>query len=615
MVSSFARVEACAWACLGLHRGIARRLRPALVKRASPLPGCATATISNGKHRRRGTLTVRIRIPKRRHGRRGERFISAATKGMTMAFAGPTTKTQVVNLTPSDPRCSGSPLTCTIAVTLLSGSYTVTIDTYDKTPVGGRIPAGANLLSTATNAPFTMVGGITNSIGIALDGIPATLAVSGLPGGTIGTSFAAAAFGVTAKDADGNIITGTYETPVTLSNGDGSGATTVATSGSDNPPAGTLLSSSDTATLAYTGGSIASATVTAQTTGATSGSATFSPVFLLSAGSGLIGTSTSETISGAGFVNGSTSVSVGGTGVTVRNVSVTNSTTLTASFFVDPEAATGSRSVTVTTAGTNDAQSFSISNLGVSVVTLGTDATLGATHGICPAGTSGDLRYAICNASAGEVIVFDTTSMCGGTLPCTIALGAPLPPIEQNQTVDGGYFGRVSIDGGSQRAFFVDTGTVTVANLQLQNVVATGGAGGSNYVIAGGGGGGGAGLGGGIFVNQSGANVTVSNDYFLNCAANGGLGGEGNGANGGAGGGGLAAAGGVSGNNGGSGGGGVTGAGAGSAGSNGAAGGAGGGGGGGGDDNSGAGGSGGVGYGANLSGAGGANGEELHEPG
>ncbi|HTX58937.1 MAG TPA: hypothetical protein VMH02_04605 [Verrucomicrobiae bacterium] len=195
-----------------------------------------------------------------------------------MAFTGPSTTTQVVNLTPSDPRCTGSPLTCTIAVTLLAGSYTVTIKTYDKAPVSGSIPAGAKLLSTANNVPFTMKGGITNDIGFTLDGVVASLVVSGLPSGTAGTPFASSqAFTVSAKDADGDTIVGAYDNAVTLSDDDASGATSIATSGSDSPPAGQLLSSSDTAKLSYTGLAILPVTITARASGATNGSAQFAP--------------------------------------------------------------------------------------------------------------------------------------------------------------------------------------------------------------------------------------------------------------------------------------------------------------------------------------------------
>ena len=92
------------------------------------------------------------------------------------------------------------------------------------------------------------------------------------------------------------------------------------------------------------------------------------------------------------------------------------------------------------------------------------------------------------NTSApGDTIVFN----CGS--PCFITLGGPLPAITHNLTINGGSLGNVIIDGAdSYRVFFVDTGTVTLANLQIQNALAKGGNGGSP-----GGGGGGLGAGAG----------------------------------------------------------------------------------------------------------------------
>ena len=67
------------------------------------------------------------------------------------------------------------------------------------------------------------------------------------------------------------------------------------------------------------------------------------------------------TLTGTNFVVGATTVNVGGSGVTVTNVVVGSSTSLTANFVLDPAAATGARTVTVTTAGgTSGAQIFTI---------------------------------------------------------------------------------------------------------------------------------------------------------------------------------------------------------------------------------------------------------------
>lgn len=145
------------------------------------------------------------------------------------------------------------------------------LTTFDNTAGSG------NVISTASPT-YTIATGAANSNTVTLDGVPASFAITGVPTGTAGTAFGAATnFTVTVKDADGSTILGTYANPVALADSDASGATTVATAGSDRPPAGTLVSSSDTASLNYTGLAIAPATLTASATGATNGTATFTP--------------------------------------------------------------------------------------------------------------------------------------------------------------------------------------------------------------------------------------------------------------------------------------------------------------------------------------------------
>ena len=66
------------------------------------------------------------------------------------------------------------------------------------------------------------------------------------------------------------------------------------------------------------------------------------------------------TLTGTNFVAGAM-VAVSGTGVTVNTIVVVNSTSLTANFVIDPAAATGARTVTVTTSGgTSGGQTFTI---------------------------------------------------------------------------------------------------------------------------------------------------------------------------------------------------------------------------------------------------------------
>src|SRR5437868_1992864 len=130
---------------------------------------------------------------------------------------------------------------------------------------------------------------------------------------------------------------------------------------------------------------------------------------------------------------------------------------------------------------------------GTLTVTLNTDSNSGGAAGTGP-GILGDLRFAINTSTAGDTFLFN----CGS--PCLITLGGPLPAITHNLIIDGGSLGNVIIDGADlYRVFFVDTGSVTLAHLQIQNARATGGNGGP------GGGGGGLGAGAGLFVNQASA--------------------------------------------------------------------------------------------------------------
>ncbi|NNM92801.1 MAG: hypothetical protein HKL92_05605 [Candidatus Eremiobacteraeota bacterium] len=167
------------------------------------------------------------------------------------------------------------------------GSDGFTITTYDHT--GGT----GNAISVATPT-IAITAGTTNNVTITLAGIPKTLAISGIPSASAGTALAATALSVAAKDADGNTITGPYASPITLADGDTTGASTFATSGSDSPPTRELLSSTDTATLAYTGLAILPATLTASATGATNGTATFTPTLQPIVYSGPLNGSTPE---------------------------------------------------------------------------------------------------------------------------------------------------------------------------------------------------------------------------------------------------------------------------------------------------------------------------------
>ena len=210
------------------------------------------------------------------------RYISAATKGITLSFKGPEKRRETFGLThASDSHCrdANRVTTCAFKLQVSTGAYTANVAMFDLPPVNGHIPTTAKLLSTATQVPFMVKSGKVNRLKFKPEGVIASLAISGVPGATAGAAFASAqTFVVTAKDADDYVIVGPYETAVTLADSDTTGATTVATSGLDGPPTGELLSSGNVATLNYTGLAIVPATITASATGATAGRGTFTTV-------------------------------------------------------------------------------------------------------------------------------------------------------------------------------------------------------------------------------------------------------------------------------------------------------------------------------------------------
>ena len=431
---------------------------------------------------------------------------------------------------------------CTFSKAVAASPYVAIVQAYDTAPVNGKIPTTAKIVADQQNISAGVTKNATRRLPIVV--AKATIASLGLgvPAGAKFGTVSHVLLTTIAYDSKGNIIVGPYVNPIAIADSDKSGATSITVKGPDSPKPLQLLSSSDTATLGYTGAPISAATITLSATGAKSSGAKLTPVpalTKLSVTSGVVGSVVSETLTGS-FVAGKSTVTVAGTGVTVGNV-VANASTVTATFAIALGAATGARNVTVTADGaTSAAQTFTVSNTGVDIVTSSGDTTLGSIPGFCPAGATGELRAVMCAAKSGDTIYFNTQAMCGSTTPCVITLAAPLPPIAHSLTIDG-TGGSLAIDGaGKYRVFFADTGTIAIQNLSIQNATALGGNGGNGT----GAGGGGPGLGAGLFVNQSTATVVVSNVAFANVQATGGNGGAGLPEFGGGGGGGLGGSGG-----------------------------------------------------------------------
>jgi sugar lactone lactonase YvrE len=190
---------------------------------AAPLTGASLAISKT-----RGALTLRIRVPKRPVRRRIRvlkrgvpAYISASTKGMTIALSGPTAASETVGLSPGSQGCVDG--TCTILIPGLlpcttAGCYTATLKMYDDVICSPAcsIPSTAQMLSAATSVAFTIVAGRSNDAAFTLEGIPVTLAIPTVATGYLqssGTQLSlwgaqVQTLAVSALDADGNTIIG-----------------------------------------------------------------------------------------------------------------------------------------------------------------------------------------------------------------------------------------------------------------------------------------------------------------------------------------------------------------------------------------------------------------------
>jgi hypothetical protein len=153
----------------------------------------------------------------------------------------------VANLSASTSGCttSSSALTCTVTVSAVPGNDLYTVTSYPQPNAQGTA------IATGT-ASVTAVEGQTTTAPVALTGTIAsiTLALGTPPIAGVANTIPLV---VIAKDSSGATIMGTYNTPITLTNSDTSGVTKLsAASVADSTAAAAV-------TIAYTGGSLASA--------------------------------------------------------------------------------------------------------------------------------------------------------------------------------------------------------------------------------------------------------------------------------------------------------------------------------------------------------------------
>jgi hypothetical protein len=177
-------------------------------------------------------------------------YVSPSTQGgafyvWAAGSAQPPTPTAVADLSSTSTNCtanSDGSRSCSVAVNAPGGNDTIKVILYDQKPSNGAV--SGNALATGS-VQASITANQQNTVPITLNGIPATATITfapsylskGVSGSSTGT--------VVAEDADGNVISGTYSTSITIVNGDTTGSTTFTPS--------IIPDSSTTTAFAYNG--------------------------------------------------------------------------------------------------------------------------------------------------------------------------------------------------------------------------------------------------------------------------------------------------------------------------------------------------------------------------
>ena len=179
-------------------------------------------------------------------------YVSVSTTSLTVsdvADSGGTQASTTVNVS-SCPTVTGG-AACQITVPAIIGGNTIGVSAYDG------VNGGGNLLSTASTHT-TVLAGTANALQLTLGGVVRSLSLAvDQPAPFAGTPSTITLY-PTAKDADGNTITGPFSQVVTLTDSDVTGATTLTQKA--------LTASDASIAISYTGAA-ASATISATISG------------------------------------------------------------------------------------------------------------------------------------------------------------------------------------------------------------------------------------------------------------------------------------------------------------------------------------------------------------
>jgi len=225
-----------------------------------------------------GSVALSIHIPETTtsSNKRVPKYVSPSTQGMQITDgvhgSGVTSYSASVDLSASSAACTAvtGGRTCTASITAPATSDDFTFTSYDATPSGANFGQVAHELGTAT-LTATITGGASNTVNVALGGLPKALALL-VPYSTFyGSGPLAFNLGIEALDADGNIIlagfntatnganseTDTYASPITVAlnemNPHGGGDTRLSLNGGAAATSVIVTKTTDVVTASYDG--------------------------------------------------------------------------------------------------------------------------------------------------------------------------------------------------------------------------------------------------------------------------------------------------------------------------------------------------------------------------
>lgn len=345
---------------------------------------------------------------------RSPKFVSPSTLGITInnyQHLGTTAIfTTNADLSATSAACTAvtGGRNCTVTMTAGGGNDDFTFATYDVTPSNANFGTVAHQLGTASISGLTILIGQSNTVNVALSGIVKTIKLSVAQP----TIFLPAAktfnIGVTALDADNNIIlaglttvsnggvsqTDTYSNSIGISltesgAGAGTGHTKIALNGGAATTTVTLTKSSDVVTLTYDGAAGANTYAVALSGSATGVAAANSSVNFMSisaAGAGVFSGGANPTLSfsAANQVETITLIEPNYFGrftATLANIGTANCPN--ASVAINTGALNGSGTSFTITAGTANATACSI----LASDNITASATLGISSSVSGSGT------------------------------------------------------------------------------------------------------------------------------------------------------------------------------------------------------------------------------------